>query len=86
MIDPRIIKMAQVLVNHSLDLQEGQKLAINSHDTAYPLIKEVFREAIRKGAYPEPRIQLPGLSEIIFKEGSDHQIEYVSPMMKLMAD
>lgn len=86
MIDPRIIKMAQVLVNHSLDLQEGQKLAINSHDTAYPLIKEVFREAIRKGAYPEPRIQLPGLSEIIFKEGSDHQIEYVSPMMKLMAN
>jgi len=86
MSDPRITKMAQVLVNHSLGLKKGQKFVINSQETAYPLIKEVFREAIIKGAYPETRLQLPGLSEIILKEGADHQIEYVSPLTKLMAN
>ncbi len=86
MPDPRIAKMARVLVNHSLDLKEGQKLAINSQEAAYPLIKEVFREGIRMGAYPETRLQLPGLTEILLKEGADHQVEYISPVVNLIAN
>jgi len=86
MYDTRFKKMAKVLLHHSLDLKEGQKFLISGHETAYPLIKEVFREGINLGAYPETRVQLPGLNEILFKHGKDHQLEYIPPSMKLIVE
>ncbi len=85
MTDPRIKKMARVLVNYSLELGKESKVVINSSEAAHPLIKEVYREAIARGSFPEVRALLPGLEEILLKEGSDEQLEYVSPVTMLMA-
>ena len=43
MIDQRLVKMAEVLVNYSLELKPGDKFLIESTDLATPLIKEVYR-------------------------------------------
>lgn len=86
MRNERLVKMARVLVNYSLEIEEGQKVLITGSPIAEPLLKEVYREAIRNGAHPETRLIMEGADEILLKEGSEQQIEYVSPIMELVAE
>ena|SRR5579863_2137233 len=86
MADIRLQRMAQVLVRYSLGVKKGDRLAIQASPTAAPLIREVVREAIRAGAYPETFIQIPGVGEIIFKEGSDEQLTYIPPSLRMVIE
>ena len=86
MADQRIQKFAKLLVNYSLDIKKGDKLLINGFDLAYPLIKEVYREAIKNGAHVNTEISLPGLREIFYKEASDEQLEFVSEFDKFVSE
>ncbi|WP_052890547.1 aminopeptidase [Thermogemmatispora carboxidivorans] len=84
MSDPRVERMARVLVHHSLELRRGDRLAILATPLAAPLIREVVREAVRAGAHVSPLLQLPGLAEIILKEASEEQLTFVSPVQRLL--
>lgn len=86
MIDPRHVKLAKVLLHYSLQVKPGDKLLISSPAIAAPLIREVYREAIRMGAHIVPRISIDGLSEIRFRESSDEQLSYVSGFDRLMVE
>ena len=83
MADPRLQKLAKVLVHYSLKLKPGDRLLINSMDIAAPLIREVFREAVRAGAHIDTDITIDGMGEILLREGSDEQLNYISEMEKL---
>ena len=50
MTDPRLEKLASVLVNYSLKIRPGDKLSIEAPDVAAPLVRAVYREALRAGA------------------------------------
>ncbi|WP_376795308.1 aminopeptidase [Thermogemmatispora sp.] len=84
MTDPRVERMARVLVHHSLELRRGDRLAIIATPLAAPLIREVAREAVRAGAHVSTLLQLPGLAEIILKEASEEQLTFVSPLRRLV--
>lgn len=86
MFDPRIERMAQVLVRYSLGLKEGDVFLIRGSDLSAPLIKAVYREALRAGAHPEVWTSVPGLAEIFYREASDAQLEFVSPFLKLATE
>lgn len=86
MPDLRIEKLAKLIVNYSLDIKKGDYLLIQGYALAQPLIKEVYREAIRKGANVDVNAKLQGLDEIFLKEASDEQLEFVSPYHKFYAD
>src|SRR5579863_4722259 len=86
MSDIRLQRMAQVLVRYSLALKKGDRLAIQTGPIATPLIREVVREAIRAGAYPETFVNLPGVREIMLKEGSDEQLSYIAPAFRIMIE
>jgi aminopeptidase len=66
MIDPRVAKMADVLVNYSLEIKQGDKLLIGSTPLAAPLVREVYRAALRAGGHPVVRISLAGIDEIMY--------------------
>ena len=51
---------------------------------ATPLVREVVREAIGAGAYPETFVELPGVREIILKDGSDEQLSYIPPAQRMI--
>jgi aminopeptidase len=78
MADSRIEKLAQVLVRYCLDLQPGKEVQINSTYLAEPLIREVYRECLRAGAYPTTRIGISGLGPMFYRLASDDQIKHVS--------
>ncbi len=86
MSDPRIVKLAKLLVNYSLGLKKGQTVFINGNAVAAPLIRECYRQAIRAGAYPAVEVGIEGLSEIFFAEAAEHQLSYVSPFRKFRTE
>lgn len=79
MIDIRLQRMAYVLVHYSLEVKKGDRLAITACSVAAPLIREVVREALHAGAYPEIFTFYPEIQELILKEGSDEQLTYIAP-------
>ena len=83
MADPRIAKLAHVLVRYSLALEEGDLFTMRTGPLAAPLVRELYREALQVGAHPMPRIAIDGLEALLYRYGSDAQIGYISPMMRL---
>jgi len=58
MTDPRVAKLARVLVRYSLALKQGQLVQIRASQLAAPLVREVYREVLLVGAHPLVRIAL----------------------------
>lgn len=80
MADPRIEKLAQILVDYSLELRDGDQFLISAATVTEPLVREVVRLAVRRGACPLLRLALPGLGEIIMKESPLEALDRISPI------
>jgi aminopeptidase len=80
MIDPRVTKLAELVADYSLGLDERQIVRIDAPDVAAPLAMELYRAALAAGAYPYANVSVDGLLEILLEEGSEEQIAYVSPV------
>jgi aminopeptidase len=78
--DPRVDRLAELVVNYSLGVQEGQVVRIDGFEVAAPLAVALYRSAILAGAHPYTNLTLDGLAELLVAEGSDEQIEYLSPV------
>jgi len=85
-MDPRIEKLATLLVRYSTELKKGQTVLIAGHACAEPLLREIYRQALRVGAYPMMNVSIDGLEEIFFREASDDQLAYVSPYRKFQIE
>jgi len=84
MYDPRIEKLAKLLINYSLGIKPGQNLMIKSTVQAEPLLEAVYKEAILAGAHVTTMLGLPNAAEIFYKNASQEQLEYVSPLEKFI--
>jgi aminopeptidase len=78
--DPRLARLATLLVDYSLGLREGEVVRINSSDAAAPLILAIQRVAIERGVHAYANVALDGLAEILVAEGSKEQREFVSDL------
>ena len=83
MNDPRLKKMAQLLMTHSLDLKKGDLLVIRTTPLATPLVLELVREALRAGAYPYLRVDLEGAQEVFLKEAPPEVLDFLNPVDSL---
>ena len=86
MPDPRISKLAKVLVHYSLEIQPGQQMQLRTHPLAEELTLAVYEEAVKAGAHVFLSTIIPGTEEIFYKYASDAQLDYVSPIRKLVAE
>ncbi len=86
MVDPRLTKLANVLVYYSVAIQPREWTLINAELVAAPLAREVYRAVLRAGGFPLMMYNDEELSEIGAKESSDEQLTYVSPVEKLIYD
>lgn len=80
MTDPRIERLAELIVGYSVELGGGDVLRIDGSEVATPLILALHRAALRKGAHPYAQIALEGLAELLVGEGSEEQLTYISPI------
>ena len=84
LIDSRLVRLAQVLVRYSLHVQPGNLVAIHGGIEALPLLREVYREVLRAGGYPQFNLEVEEAREIYLKEASDEQLDFVSPVTQLI--
>jgi len=78
MLDVRVERLANVLLNYSLKVKKGDIFLITGDIKALPLIKEVYKRAIKNGAYPRVLLHSDDLDEVYFREASDKQLAYLS--------
>ena len=86
MPDPRITKLAKILIHYSLELKPGQTLQIRTHPIAEELTLAAYEEAIQAGANVFIQNVVPGTDEIFYKYASDAQLDFISPIRKLVAE
>ena len=86
MTDIRLRRMAHVLVNYSLKIQPDERLAIRTESIAAPLVREIVREALLVGAYPEVFPTVSGVKEILLKESTDTQLSYIPAIDRLITE
>lgn len=86
MHDPRIDKLARLLINYSLGIKKGQVLVIQSTIQAEPLVEAAYREALGAGAHVITLLDLPNAQEIFFKTASAEQLEFISPLSQLITE
>jgi aminopeptidase len=82
MRDPRLDKLANVLVTYSVRVKRGDLVRLSGASIAEPLIVAVYREVVRAGGHPVIRMVPDGCSEIFLKEASKQQLEFVNPLTK----
>ena len=82
MKDPRIEKYADVLLNYCIKLKKDQLVCLRGSSLAEPLILELYKAALLKGAHPFTRILLQGLEETYFKYSTENQLKYITPIQK----
>ena len=81
MRDPRYDALAELVLDHSLRLQPGDVLRIEGDAAAAaPLVVPLHREAIKRGAHAYTALDLSGLKEVLVEQGSDEQLDFVSPI------
>jgi aminopeptidase len=78
MTDPRVAKLADLLVNYSLELAPGQLVRIDGATVATPLVTEIYRAALRAGGNPRTRVEVEGLDVIAVTESSEEQLTFIS--------
>ncbi|MGQ9708200.1 MAG: aminopeptidase [bacterium] len=83
MFDPRVKKLAQVLIHYSLKLKRDEWLVISGSYNAEELIKAALIEAIDVGANVTLRTAIPDASYLFYRYANKRQLQFVNPVEKL---
>jgi aminopeptidase len=76
--DPRVERLGELVAGYSLGVGPGQVMRINGEESALPLATAMYRAALRRGALPYLNITPAGLEEILFAEGDEEQLAFIS--------
>jgi aminopeptidase len=79
--DPRIARLADVVVGYSLELGDGDVVVIQSPALAEPLVEELFAASLRAGALPYVRASVEGTDLAYLQNAGEEQLRYLAPHM-----
>lgn len=83
--DPRLQKMAEVIVNYSLEVKPGQLVLFRgTSPLAMPLMQALYAEALKVGANAYNYIHMSDERKIALQQGSVEQLSIPDPMLMLM--
>ncbi len=82
MPDPRITNLAKVIVDYSVGIKPGDQIVLTAMPAATPLIQELYKLIMQRGAHLTPIIDLPGMFPIFYRYANDEQLSYIPPVMK----
>lgn len=83
--DPRVQKMAEVMVNYSLAIKSGDLCLFRGTSPAsMPLLGALMDEALKVGGVPYAYIHITDEAPIMLTSGDISQIEKPNPMLMLM--
>jgi aminopeptidase len=86
MLDPRVEKLADLIINYSVGLQKGQKILLHGHAQAQPLLLELYKKALLAGGYPFMLPILDGQEYTFLKYASEEQLAFVHDPYRMFFD
>ncbi len=86
MKDPRIEKLAELLVKYSAPVKPGDKAVIQGSSVAAPLIREIYKQVLIAGGYPLVMAAIPGVEELLYKHANDAQLEFIHEGQRIIFD
>lgn len=75
MKDHRISKLAEVLMEHSLNIREGENVVIRSGFLAKPLIDEFYKKTVNKGANVFVHVLIDEHKKYLMENAGEKQLE-----------
>jgi len=75
-VDERVRRLAELLVDYSTEVKEGDRVLIRADLPAQELALEVYRQALLRGAHPWIRTEIPGWRYIFFRYASEEQLKF----------
>ena len=80
MSDSIMAKWANALVGYSVKVKPRDRVVITGQVAAEPLMRAVYKEVVRVGAFPIVLPTFSGISVDLLKHGNDDQLSYISPI------
>ncbi|MEX0777089.1 MAG: aminopeptidase [Phycisphaeraceae bacterium] len=80
MRDPRIDKLARVIVEYSTGVKKGQLVRISGDPVGMPLLEAVYEHALRAGAHPFLKLTPNSAADLFMELANEEQLKYVSPL------
>jgi len=91
MSDPRLLKLAHLLVYYSIRVQPGDQVALRCLGSIAPslhLHHELMREVLKAGAHPCFIASIPAIEEFdhtFFSEASEQQLAHIDPFREVFS-
>ena len=76
MVDERIKKLAEILVDYSTEVKKGDRVIIRTGLEAKDLALEIYKLCLLRGANPWIKVDLPKADYIFYKYASDEQLQW----------
>lgn len=86
MIDPRIDKLADILVNYSVEVRPGDWVLIMADVLAMPLATEVVKHVTIAGGHPTLKFDSDLIRESFLRHANDEQLKWLSPDQELIVE
>jgi aminopeptidase len=86
MIDPRITKLADTLVNYSCAVQSGEKILIEAIDVPPEFATECVRLAAERGAHPLVLLKSNQVDRALRRHATREQFELIAQVEKLQME
>jgi aminopeptidase len=86
LIDERVQKLARVLVDYSVEVREGEQVAVFGEVGAEPLIKALYTRLLQVGAVPVLQVQLPGMQELFFEHAGEVHYKSIPSIRRFVAE
>lgn len=80
MRDPRLDRLAEVLVKYSTQVRKGDLVHINAEPIGFPLVEAIYEAVLRAGGHPFWTPRSEALQELLLEHGSEEQLRYLSPI------
>jgi aminopeptidase len=77
--DPRVERLAGVLVEYSTQVQPGDLVCIGSSLAGAPLVSALYEKVLEAGGHPQLHTDSDGEAELLLAHGSDAQLEWLNP-------
>jgi len=86
MADPRIEKLAKVLVHYSLGVRKGDWVRVDGPAFAEDLLVASVVEVLKAGGYPTTHVSLPSLGYAVVTNSSEEQLKFIPPSVTVQMD
>ncbi|HDD40466.1 MAG TPA: aminopeptidase, partial [Nitrososphaeria archaeon] len=86
MVDVRIARLARLITEYSVSVREGDEVIIRAGIEAFPLVRELVKEIVGKGAYPHILVRDSATEEIFYRYAKERVLKHLSPLEKFIME